>query len=772
MTNNEKLDDFLLDFKAYIGFEDEKDKTKYLNKIKKEYVEYPGILDLFKDTELFSVDYVNRLYETINELIFIKKLLYNDIIQEYKINHAKYNGTIKNENYDILVKFLLDTIDNIPIESPSSDDCSSNPGDIDDDIFFDCLDKDDKPFIFKPNQIRGIEETLKQNFASGIHSQATGTGKTIMMLKIMWLRHQQYPEEHMIWFCERKDIPKKIFFDKNNVEFYKKNDIIDLSHFVLIDFINDKPKDLNPYMMDRKNREKPFIIVINRAFATSKSTYWKLDPKKLYKYQEIIGKFTPKFIAFDECHSSMAPKTYEFLQYAKNIWKSNIQGMSATPYRKGGSNVVSLDGLTEKVDNRQKLLNIFNKEDNINELNVISWCNIKEAIEEEYILEPVFHWFSINNYYSKSKSNDNENEINSVYSVLNETLDNCPYKKVIVWCKIINNTQDWFNNFEKNRDKYPNLSNMKFYIDHSKIDEEYSKYDEFYNEQGHAIMFCANKYREGSDIPYLDCELFLDKVKDRTEIVYIQSIGRVLRKDINRLKRNGHIIDSFVSDDDTKKIRDIVTKILKYYFDLYEISFNTKNTDFSIKSHVFNEILKNLKIEPEKKEISILLNNNKKITIDLAKIDISTLEWSTLMKEFKNVLTFEFEFTEEDEFNELKKKVIPYGFKTAEEYKSNVEKYDFDVYEPNIKYERLWNGWYDFLGVDTSIYFKSLNEWINEIKKIDNLHTFNDYYEICMSGKYPNLALYPDELYKRQGFISLPYYFDLNNNKSVSRNRR
>jgi superfamily II DNA or RNA helicase len=730
MSRNKCIEDFIEEYENYSDIKDEARKKKYLKKIESNYTEYPNLLDWFNDI-FFSKTRMLELYDCIYSYVHNEKMLYDNIL-----NYYDYDTKTKS-----IAKFILDSFDNFEEDDSTKSEQSSS--DIDD---FSFEQDDEAIFEFKPNQIRGIENSISTDFASGIHSQATGTGKTIMMLNIMWLYHQKNPTHNMMWFCERKDIPKKIFFDKKNIDFYRNNGIIDLSNFIIIDFINDKPRDLNNYIMENKKKGKPFIIVINRAFATAKSTYWKLDKSKLYKYQEILGEYIPSFIAFDECHSSMANKTYEFLLYAKNIWKSKIQGMSATPYRKGNSSV-SVNGITERLDNKQKLLNVFHKKDNVKELNIISWCNIKEAIENEYILEPIFHWFSINEYYSKSKTNDNIGEINSVFSVLDETLNTCPYKKCIVWCKIINNTTDWYRNFENNKNNYPNLKNMTFYIDHSKIDEESNKYDEFYNTPSNSIMFCANKYREGSDIPFLDCELFLDKVKDRAEIVYIQSIGRVLRKDKEKKKLNGHILDSFNNDDDKLKIKDIVNKILKYYFELYEISFNVKDNSFQEKSNVFNQILKNLKIEPTKKEISILLGNNKKITIDLAKIDISSLDWGSLIKEFKNVLTFEFEFSEEDEFNKLREEVQKHGLKSHIEYKSYAENEGFEK-NPENKYGIYWKGWYDFLGIDKSIFVPTLAIWREKVKKL-NIQTVTGYGESCNFNELNNnLPLYPNEIYK------------------------
>ena len=57
------------------------------------------------------------------------------------------------------------------------------------------------------------------------------------------------------------------------------------------------------------------------------------------------------------------------------------------------------------------------------------------------------------------------------------------------------------------------------------------------NEEKDAILFCACKHREGSDIKNLDCCIFLDKVENRNPKTFIQCIGRVLRKD-KKLKKN------------------------------------------------------------------------------------------------------------------------------------------------------------------------------------------------------------------------------------------
>ena len=766
-------------YNKYTKYDYLEDK-ELLNNIKKDllechiekYKEYPNLFDIFNKFELrngiFTIsDYLNNFYKTIENKIKKDKKHYDEILNEYNF-----------DGYYSLAKFLLDLL----LEDSEDSEDLEDSEDIENPV-----EKINSNFEFRNNQIRGINKAIETDFASGIHSQATGCGKTIMQLKIMCEYHKKNPKENLMWFCEKIDIPRSLFFKKvnrkyvnnqENFDFFKINDIFDFDQFNIIDFINYKPRKLAGSFLDNsmKINKKPYFIIINRAFATSKSDFRKIG--KFYKYEEIIDYIIPSLISFDECHSGMSEKTYEFLLHAKLVWKAKIHGLSATPYRKGLSKTSFLSNtLIENIEssnnvnnldtnsNLEKLINVFHKEDNHNELNIISWCNIKEAIEEGYILEPIFHWYNISNV---SNDCNDEIEINSTLSVLNETLRSCEFKKCIVWCRMIELTKQSFNNFKKYQGSYDILQNMKSYIDHSKIDE--NEYDEFYNANDNAILFCACKYREGSDIPFLNCELLLDKVKDRTEIVYIQSIGRVLRKTIYErkdilnnveliIKSNGHIIDS-VSTDNNIKTKNIIMKVLKYYLELHNISFKNKDTQNQLnKLEMFNKILNDVKIEPGKKSIIINLNNNKKIEIDLKNLDINILEWKDLIKHFHEILSDELVFDDYDKFIELKNRVIQYNFKSDIEYKVKNLELDLPL-DPEIIYQPFWKGWYDFLGIDISQFITDMNEWKNKLKEL-NITSLEQYYESCK--KYDYLPIMPKEIYKN--LISFNTYFTKSNRR-------
>ena len=79
----------------------------------------------------------------------------------------------------------------------------------------------------------------------------------------------------------------------------------------------------------------------------------------------------------------------------------------------------------------------------------------------------------------------------------------------------------WYKIFSDNHNN-PDIpinefKDFTFYIDHSQIKKGMTEnnYENFKICKGNSIIFCANKHREGSDIPKLDCCIFIDFVKNR-----------------------------------------------------------------------------------------------------------------------------------------------------------------------------------------------------------------------------------------------------------------
>jgi superfamily II DNA or RNA helicase len=723
----------------------------------RQYVDYEGLIIMF---DKFNQEKLNELFRCIQKLLD---------------QHVSHNLILQSlDRYNSIVKFILDNYDEEIKENENAIENHDNHDNHDNHTPLKVIkcEKEKKLFIWRDNQIKGWQSAVNSGFINGIHSQATGSGKSLIALKTINEYNKQNPKDHILWICERKDIPRKMFFrgvnkkhiglhHTSNFEFWKDNDIINMSKFHIVEHIYNKDQKwtdkLNEY-----DGVKPIFLIINRAFMTTKS---KVQGKG-YRYEEI--RKMPKFAIIDECHSSMASETYQLLSYLKFNRDTKIHGMSATPYKNGKSNTrITIDiNCDDDIDietrkNEEKLLNIFCKPGNVNQLNLLSFFNLKDAIEAGVILEPRFYWYTIEPPDAKTNTKIyNKNDIHSVLCVLDTIIGKCKYKKCIVWCGTIELAENWYNIFEEHKhNKYNNLPNIESFIDHSKRKKSDSDYDKFYDLTDKSILFCANKFREGSDIPYLSCCLFLDKVVNRGTIPFIQCIGRVLRKDDENHKKNGHILDGCIKESDNHKLKSIVNKILGYYVHLYEISKSDFIFDDNIemsksKIDLYNQIAQSINFSPEKKKIIIKLKNDKTMEIDVTRLELSTLEWKKIIPNFNAVLKQMIVMSDYDEYIGMQEYCIKIGIKDRNDYVKKYKKYsnlvkiddngDTTMLDPKERFPMYFKNWYDFLKIDTNGFIKSIVKWrkLCNSKKIKNI---KEYFKLCSRDK--TFPIMPEEFY-------------------------
>ena len=63
----------------------------------------------------------------------------------------------------------------------------------------------------RKNQTHAINTSKDNDFESGIHYHATGTGKSWIAMNIVNEFHKKYPKGNILWLCERKDILNQQF---------------------------------------------------------------------------------------------------------------------------------------------------------------------------------------------------------------------------------------------------------------------------------------------------------------------------------------------------------------------------------------------------------------------------------------------------------------------------------------------------------------------------------------------------------------------------------
>jgi hypothetical protein len=160
---------------------------------------------------------------------------------------------------------------------------------------------------------------------------------------------------------------------------------------------------------------------------------------------------------------------------------------------------------------------------------ILSSYSIYDAYKDNVIVKPIIQWF---------KSDDNITRINIIKNVY-ELIKPLQYKKIIIWAGMIQSCIEYADEWKQ---YFPDFL---ICVDTSKNDihNKYATFKEFDNISHNALLFCASKHREGSDIKNLDGCIFLDFVQNRYSKTFVQCIGRVLRKDIENKKKFGLIID-------------------------------------------------------------------------------------------------------------------------------------------------------------------------------------------------------------------------------------
>ena len=385
------------------------------------------------------------------------------------------------------------------------------------------------------NQKLAIDISVKNDFESGIHYHATGTGKSWIAMFLLNEFNNRYPNKNVLWICERKDILLEQF-SKSSIKNRGFGEI--LKKFNILNFVEKKHDNWYDSLNSSVFWGKPFLCIINRCFLTSQQ-----------KYRNIRNKID--LVIHDECHSIENNTSQEFYKWILVKFNPNIIGFSATPVK-------------------QKPLD-----------RILSQYSIYDGFLDKVILPPKIIWMK------SEKQPSTEHLIEILLSEINKL----PYKKIIVWCGMIEECidlaekwclylQDYIISIDFN-----NIQNKK---------KKFSDYETFYQAEKKAILFCAVKHREGSDIPNLDGCIFMDLVEKRSERVFIQCMGRVLRKDPLNKKQYGLVID--VKAKSSIHICNRIQKYLKLR-DIFPWSYTLQNYKIDNQTYIINEL--NM-IKPEK----------------------------------------------------------------------------------------------------------------------------------------------------------------------------
>lgn len=197
--------------------------------------------------------------------------------------------------------------------------------------------------MFRCNQKKAVEASIANDFQSGVHFHATGTGKSWIALQLVLEFAHKSPDSrkaHVLWICEQKSILIEQF-DRETISKKGFSDIFRL--FMVLDYTVQKPADWVSQVNSATIWGKPLLILINRAFLTSSLRYKSL-------------RIPLKLVIHDECHSIINRTTQEFYAFLRDQYSSvRCIGFSATPhleqepYKKVLSQYTIYDGCKEGV---------------------------------------------------------------------------------------------------------------------------------------------------------------------------------------------------------------------------------------------------------------------------------------------------------------------------------------------------------------------------------------------------------------------------------------
>ena len=445
------------------------------------------------------------------------------------------------------------------------------------------------------HQKNAIDTSIKNNFSSGVHFHATGTGKSWVAMNLVSEYNKIYHNDNILWICEKKSILMEQF-EKNNLK--QRNFTTIYKKFNILNFSQNKSNSWITSVNSSIFWGKPVLLIINRAFLSYDNNYIKI-------------KLPFHLIIHDECHTfnKSTKQFYEYIQFLQPSIK--CIGFSATPC------------LEYKPYN-----------------NILTSYSIYDAFMDKVIVPPKIKWFTYNDILDQ----------NEIVTIIKNVMNNedMPYKKIIVWCGMIELSIEM-----------ANLWSVYFHdyvicVDTSKEFPEFHDYNHFYEAESKAILFCANKHREGSDIKNLDCCVFLDKVENRCPKLFVQCIGRVLRYDKHKKKQFGLIID--VRAKNSYTICNNINKYLQIEKDIYPWSYHYEVQSMNHKLIKINSLMM-IRYTPEEDTTNVSSIDYDKYSVeDLKKVFIRNIPDD---EKYRKQLDYELELLSS-------KKLICYLFQALE----------------------------------------------------------------------------------------------------------
>ena len=129
----------------------------------------------------------------------------------------------------------------------------------------------------RSNQAAALQVSIDNNFQSGTHAHATGTGKSIIGLELIRRFTMIHNKSLIMWLCEQASVIRDIFANNK-------------TNCSVIDLVNNKSQEWADHLGSALLWGRSVLVIVNRAFLVSSERYRSIKPSL-------------DLILHDECHS-------------------------------------------------------------------------------------------------------------------------------------------------------------------------------------------------------------------------------------------------------------------------------------------------------------------------------------------------------------------------------------------------------------------------------------------------------------------------------------
>ena len=287
---------------------------------------------------------------------------------------------------------------------------------------------------------------------------------------------------------------------------------------------------------------------------------------------------------------------------------------------------------------------------------------------------------------------------------------------------------------------YNNSLHSKNYND---LDSEVNKFKKTY----YGIISCVYIFGEGFDLPKLNGVCIAGNMQ--SEIRIVQYLLRPNRLDFENPNKKAYVIIPYIDTDDWETEN-------KSYEKVRTIVSQMRNVDENIEQKIFVSVGKKEKKENTKKE-------ERRIYCEDYIFEENTSELNKIKLRLRYSKALGSKFTEEqDEYNYVRSINSSFNIKSKKDYIQQQEIHSNFIASPEeyFKSKGVWNNWYDFMGVDTTKFIQSKQDWINFCKE-KGIKSLDHYYIYC--EEYDILPKEPADFYK--DFTNIPSELQFNRNR-------